>query len=206
MRASFHLPLHQFRHPKQPTNDRRHYPQHFDCSLFSFVSGGRSIAGFPAKNPSGFSVNPVVSHGITGKSSTLGTWHTPNACHTTSLCPSTLRPFPTHSGSPSPPFPCGVNSPAGYRSAASHGVTHRFASAKLPFRFTAQDARSVSSVGCAGPRVKGTSLYATGFPVMGLVLPSALAIFHVRARVASQVRTASCSVRSTVSTALNALP
>ena len=37
-------------------------------SLFSLVSGGTSMAGFPMENPSGFKVNPVLSQGMTGKS------------------------------------------------------------------------------------------------------------------------------------------
>eukprot|EP00986_Skeletonema_menzelii_P009822 scaffold4586_cov152-Skeletonema_menzelii.AAC.2 len=37
------------------------------------TSGAISIAGFPSKNPSGFSENPVCSTFMIGKSSTLGT-------------------------------------------------------------------------------------------------------------------------------------
>jgi hypothetical protein len=39
--------------------------QPFESLLAAFISGGRSIAGFPSKKPSGLSVNPVFSQGMT---------------------------------------------------------------------------------------------------------------------------------------------
>ena len=82
-------------------------------SLFSLVSGGTSMAGFPLENPSGFNVNPVLSQGMTGKSvkeiktksvsgvacancwnrqtnlpSTRGRCVTPKECHNTTSSPS----------------------------------------------------------------------------------------------------------------------
>lgn len=82
------------------------------------ASGGRSIAGFPEKNPSGFSMKPVTSTGITGKSSTRGTCVTPKLCHSTMSCPSTFRSAAVHFARPSAgtcPFSttlCVGNSPA----------------------------------------------------------------------------------------------
>jgi hypothetical protein len=37
-------------------------------SDFTFVSGGKSMVGFPEKKPSGLRVKPVDSQGMTGKS------------------------------------------------------------------------------------------------------------------------------------------
>jgi hypothetical protein len=41
----------------------------FAQQLASFVEGGRSIAGLRSKKPLGISLNPVLTHGWTGKSS-----------------------------------------------------------------------------------------------------------------------------------------
>ena len=45
--------------------------------------GATSSAGLQSKKPTGISVKPVYSTGITGQSSGRGTWVTPNVCHTT---------------------------------------------------------------------------------------------------------------------------
>jgi hypothetical protein len=44
-------------------------PCSFAQQLAWFVDGGRSIAGFRSKKPLGISLNPVMTHGWTGKSS-----------------------------------------------------------------------------------------------------------------------------------------
>jgi hypothetical protein len=88
--------------------------QHPAASLLALLtSGSRSIAGLPSKKLSGFRVNPVISHGITGKSSGRGTCVTPNACHKTQSSPLMLRSAAVQSGRPFLPVPWTVYSPDG---------------------------------------------------------------------------------------------
>ncbi len=50
---------------------------------WQWFDGGTSRAGFRSKKPTGMSVKPAYSTGITGQSSGRGTWVTPNVCQTT---------------------------------------------------------------------------------------------------------------------------
>mmetsp|Transcript_11627 Transcript_11627/g.54159 ORF Transcript_11627/g.54159 Transcript_11627/m.54159 type:complete len:258 (+) Transcript_11627:147-920(+) len=168
--------------------------------------GGRSIPGLPWKKPSGLNEKPTCSTFMHGKSSGRGTWATPNACHSTTSPPSSPpsnRSALVHAGSPWPGSPWGVNSPAGKRSSSACGVTHRFLVANSPLAVTAQS-EPVSSTGCAGPRVNGTSLYPTDWDVMGL-MTDGLETLQVLALVWSHTRTAPPSVASRVLTGPNAL-
>jgi hypothetical protein len=71
---------------KQTDTKTSYLAQHpFANALFPTVSGGRSMAGLPRLNPSGLREKPVISHGMTGKSSTRGMCVTPNACQTTTF-------------------------------------------------------------------------------------------------------------------------
>ena len=69
-------------------------------------------------------MNPAYSTGITGKSSGRE-WVTPTVCHSTMSVSVTGRSPAVHSGRPAPPGCWYGKSPAGCRSAAAYGVTHR---------------------------------------------------------------------------------
>jgi hypothetical protein len=126
--------------------------------LLPDFGGGKSIVGFPAKNPSGLSENPVCSTGMTGKSSGRGICTTPNACQMTSSPDEISRSSFVHSGKPSPSAPWTVNSPAGHLSFGQlYGVTHKFFVANSPFYVTAHSG-PVNNVGIAGPLVNGINL------------------------------------------------
>src|SRR5262249_28929200 len=66
--------------------------------------GGKSFAGFSAKNPCGFSRNPIYAVGITGKSSGRGICVWPKVYHNTTSVSSTGRSSSVHFPSPSPPW------------------------------------------------------------------------------------------------------
>lgn len=73
--------------------------------------GARSTVGLPEKKPSGLSVKPVDSQGITGKSSTRGTCASPNECHRTMSSSSRDLSAAVHAGRPpaaTPPRLCTV--------------------------------------------------------------------------------------------------
>src|SRR5262245_2685334 len=85
----------------------QHHAQHAfeprSSRLEVLRSGGRSIAGFSAKKPFGFSMKPAYSTGMTGKSSGLHTCVCPNVCQTTMSSFSMLRFCLMNFGKPSPP-------------------------------------------------------------------------------------------------------
>ena len=63
--------------PVQSTINHRHHRRHAPAT---------SIAGLRRKKPSGLSVKPVLSTGITGQSSSRGMCCVPKECHSTQSC------------------------------------------------------------------------------------------------------------------------
>mmetsp|Transcript_10823 Transcript_10823/g.35751 ORF Transcript_10823/g.35751 Transcript_10823/m.35751 type:complete len:254 (+) Transcript_10823:177-938(+) len=164
------------------------------------------MPGFPLKKPSGLKWNPTCSTFMHGKSSGRGTCATPKQCHSTTsvpVSPPRDRSSFVHAGSPWNGAPCGVNSPAGNRSSSACGVTHRCFVANAPLVLTAHSG-PVSRTGCAGPLVKGTSLYPTDSPVIGFI-EVGFETRHVRAVDWSHTRMACCSETSRVLTGPKAL-
>src|SRR5207237_4363364 len=65
--------------------------------------GGRSSAGLRSKNPTGTSVKPAYSTGITGQSSGRAKWVIPNVYQSTTSASASGRSAAVQRGRPSPP-------------------------------------------------------------------------------------------------------
>ena len=119
--------------------------------------GGRSrtsSAGLRSKKPTGISMKPVYSTGITGQSSGRTKWVTPNVYQSTTSVSSSGRSAAVHAGRPSPPACWFGNSPAARRSSGAYGVTQRLWRAN-PARLPTLDSGDASIVGVD---IVGTSL------------------------------------------------
>ena len=85
-------PLHRAAHAASPLCDEQ-------CE-WRLSDAGTSSAGLRWKKPSGFSMNPMRSTGITGQSSGRGRWLAPNVYQTTTSRFSTGRSCSTQAASP----------------------------------------------------------------------------------------------------------
>src|SRR5207248_8410348 len=130
------------------------------CSHCSSL-GGTSSAGLRSKNPTGISMKPVYSTGMTGQSSGRTKCVSPNVYQTTTSVPAIGRSCADHRGKPSPPSCWFGYSPAARRSSEAYGVTHKLCCANAA-------RRPIGESGCAssvGVDIVGTSLYAVGWPI-----------------------------------------
>src|SRR6185503_18949860 len=103
--------------------------------------------------------NDTMLTGITGQSSTRGTWWMPKTYQSTTSVSSIGRCARVQTASPSSEADWFTNSPHGHRSSAWNGVTHSV----WPITWARSNTGDDGSI-IAGNAPDGTSLYAVGVP------------------------------------------